>query len=136
MQEIGVGIVGIGTVGAGVVQILSVNAGEIERRLGARLRLVRIADKDIESDRGVTIDRSLLTADVAEVLDNPDVQIVVELIGGYEPAKTFILRAVANGKHVVTANKALLAVHGDEVFEAACLIPPFTSLDRSAVEMP
>lgn len=119
MKDIGVGIIGIGTVGAGVVQVLQENAGEIQRRLGARLRLVRVADKDIESDRGVPIDRALLTTDVAEVLENPEIQIVAELIGGYEPARGFLLRAIANGKHVVTANKALLAVHGDEIFAAA-----------------
>jgi homoserine dehydrogenase len=119
MKDIGVGIIGIGTVGAGVVQVLQENAGEIERRLGARLKLVRVADKDIESDRGVPIDRGLLTTDVAEVLENPEIQIVAELIGGYEPARGFLLRAIAQGKHVVTANKALLAVHGDEIFAAA-----------------
>ncbi|MBE0617324.1 MAG: homoserine dehydrogenase, partial [Proteobacteria bacterium] len=119
MKEIGVGIIGIGTVGAGVVQVLRENAGEIERRLGARLRLVRVADKDIDTDRGVPMERSVLTTDVADVLENPEIQIVVELIGGYEPAKGFLLRAIANGKHVVTANKALLAVHGDEIFGAA-----------------
>jgi len=119
MKEIGVGIIGIGTVGAGVVQVLRENAGEIERRLGSRLRLVRVADKDIETDRGVPMDRSVLTTDVADVVENPEIQIVVELIGGYEPAKGFLLRAIANGKHVVTANKALLAVHGDEIFAAA-----------------
>jgi homoserine dehydrogenase len=119
MREVGVGIVGIGTVGGGVVQVLQENGDEIERRLGFRVRLVAVADKDIETDRGVPIDRSLLTTDVGRVLDAPDVDIVVELIGGYEPAKTFLLRAIANGKHVVTANKALLAVHGDEVFSAA-----------------
>jgi homoserine dehydrogenase len=119
MKNIGVGLIGIGTVGAGVVQILTENADEIERRLGARIRLVKVADKDIESDRGVPIDRELLTTDVGQVLDNPEIPIVVELIGGYEPAKSFLLRAIANGKHVVTANKALLAVHGEEIFGAA-----------------
>jgi len=119
MREIGVGIIGIGTVGAGVVQVLQENGPEIERRLGARLRLVRVADKDIETDRGVALDRSLLTTDVADVVENPDIHIVAELVGGYEPAKTFLLRAIENGKHVVTANKALLAVHGEEIFAAA-----------------
>jgi homoserine dehydrogenase len=119
MREIGIGLVGIGTVGAGVVQALTENAEEIERRLGATLRLVKIADKDIHTDRGVRVDPALLTTDVSEVLENPEVDIVVELIGGYEPAKSFLLRAVAAGKHVVTANKALLAVHGDELMRAA-----------------
>ncbi|NTU60000.1 MAG: homoserine dehydrogenase [Deltaproteobacteria bacterium] len=119
MREIGVGLIGIGTVGAGVVQVLQENGDEIARRLGARLKIVKIADKDIESDRGVPIDKALLTTDVAQVLENPEVEIVVELVGGYEPAKTFLLRAIAAGKHVVTANKALLAVHGDELIAAA-----------------
>jgi len=119
MKEIGVGIIGMGTVGAGVVQVLQENGPEIERRLGFRLRLVKVADKDIETDRGVTVDRALLTTEVADVLENPEIQVVVELVGGYEPAKTFLLRAIECGKHVVTANKALLAVHGDEIFAAA-----------------
>ena len=116
MKEIGVGIIGMGTVGAGVVQILLENEAEIIRRLGARLKLVAIADQDVESDRGVAVDRDLLTTDVARVVENPAVSVVVETIGGYEPAKSFLLRAVDAGKHVVTANKALLAIHGDEIF--------------------
>ena len=116
MKEIGVGIIGMGTVGAGVVQILLENEAMITRRLGARLKLVAIADQDVESDRGVAVDRDLLTTDVAQVVENPAVAVVVETIGGYEPAKSFLLRAVDAGKHVVTANKALLAVHGDEIF--------------------
>lgn len=119
MREIGVGVLGMGTVGTGVIQALQENGDEISQRLGARLRLVKVADKDIETDRGVAIDRSLLTTDVASVLEDPEIQIVAELVGGYEPAKTFLLRAIEQGKHVVTANKALLAVHGDEIFAAA-----------------
>ncbi len=119
MREIGVGIIGFGTVGAGVVQVLKENGDEIARRLGARLRLVKVADKDLESDRGVPLEAGLLTAEVGEVVENPAVDIVVELVGGYEPARTFLARAIAAGKHVVTANKALLAVHGDELFAAA-----------------
>lgn len=116
MREIGVGVIGMGTVGAGVVQILLENEAEICRRLGARLKLVAIADKDIDSDRGITVDPALLTTDISRVVENPEVSIVVETIGGYEPAKSFLLRAVEQGKHVVTANKALLAVHGEEIF--------------------
>jgi len=119
MRDIGVGLLGFGTVGAGVVDLLQENKEVIGRRLGANLKLVAIADKDTETDRGVSIDKSLLTTNVDDVLDNPDIDVVVELIGGYEPAKTFILRALKNEKRVVTANKALLAVHGDEVFAAA-----------------
>ncbi len=119
MNEIGVGVIGMGTVGAGVVQILLENADEIARRLGFGLRLVKVADKDLDSDRGIQVDRSLMTTDAAEVIGHPEVQVIVELIGGYEPAKTFLLEAVRAGKSVVTANKALLAVHGDEIFSEA-----------------
>ncbi|GAB4260381.1 MAG: homoserine dehydrogenase [Deferrisomatales bacterium] len=119
MREIGVAVIGMGTVGGGVIQVLQDNGDEIARRLGARLRLVQVADKDIDTDRGVAVDRSLLTTDARAAIDHPDVHIVVETIGGYEPAKTFLLQAMEKGKHVVTANKALLAVHGDEIFAAA-----------------
>ncbi len=119
MEEIGVGLIGMGTVGTGVVQVLLENADEIERRLGARLRLVKVADRDWTTDRGVRVDPSLVTTDADEVIAHPEVHIVVELIGGYEPARTFLLRAIERGKHVVTANKALLAVHGEEIFRAA-----------------
>lgn len=119
MKEIGVGIIGFGTIGAGVVEVLQENGDEIKRRLGAGLKLVKVADLDIETDRGVEIGGDLLTTDVSQVLENPEVDVVVELVGGYEPAKTFVLKAMANGKSVVTANKALLAVHGDEVLARA-----------------
>ncbi|GAB6062912.1 homoserine dehydrogenase [Deferrisoma palaeochoriense] len=119
MNEMGVGLIGMGTVGAGVVQVLQENADEIARRLGFGLRLVKVADKDITTDRGVTVDPGVLTTDAREVIGNPEIQIVIELIGGYEPAKTFLLEAIAAGQSVVTANKALLAVHGDEIFAAA-----------------
>ncbi len=119
MREIGVGIIGFGTIGAGVAQVLLENEDVISRRLGAKLRLVKIADLDIETDRGIEIDKALLSTDVGDVLDNPAVELVVELVGGYEPAKTFVLKALKNGKHVVTANKALMAVHGDEILAVA-----------------
>lgn len=119
MREIGVGILGFGTIGAGVVQVLLENGDEISRRLGAKLTLKAIADLDITTDRGVVVPEGLLTTDAGRVLDNPEVDVVVELIGGYNPAKAFVLRALKNGKRVVTANKALLAVHGDEIFAAA-----------------
>ncbi len=119
MEEIGVGLIGMGTVGTGVVQVLLENAEEIERRLGARLRLVKVADKDLDTDRGIRLPPEILTTEADEVIGHPEVRIVVELIGGYEPARTFLLRAIERGKHVVTANKALLAVHGEEIFRAA-----------------
>jgi homoserine dehydrogenase len=119
MKDIKAGLIGFGTVGAGVVKLLSENAPLIEQKLGARLSLKKVADLDITTDRGVVVPPGLLTTNVSEVLDDPEIAIVIELIGGYEPAKTFVLRAIAAGKHVVTANKALLAVHGDEIFAAA-----------------
>jgi homoserine dehydrogenase len=119
MKEIIVGLIGFGTVGAGVVRLLQQNMAQLEKRLGARIILKKIADLDIVSSRGVSVNRSLLTRDANEVLDDPEVSIVIELIGGFEPAKSFILKAIKNKKHVVTANKALLANYGDEIFASA-----------------
>ena len=117
MKEIRVGLIGFGPIGAGVAKILKNNQEVIEKRLGASVSLVKIADLDIKTDRGIDIEEGVLTTSVEEVIDNPDIDIVVELIGGYEPARTFLLDAINNKKHVVTANKALLAKHGDELFE-------------------
>jgi homoserine dehydrogenase len=119
MRDIKVGLIGLGTVGAGVVKVLQKNSRLIEKRLGSRIVLKRIADIDLESDRGVKIRPGTLTKRVEDVIHDPDIDIVMELIGGIEPARTFILKALQNGKHVVTANKALLALHGDEIFRAA-----------------
>ncbi len=119
MKSVKVGLIGFGTIGCGMVKILQDNQSQIQSRLGAVLELVKIADLDITTDRGVKVDAGMLTTDAKEVLDHPDIDIVVELIGGYEPARSFILQAIENKKHVVTANKALLAKHGDEVFAAA-----------------
>lgn len=130
MKDIKVGLIGFGTVGAGVVKLLSENAALIEKKLGARLSLKKVADLDITTDRGVTVTPGLLTTNVTEVFDDPEIAIVIELIGGYEPARTFVLRAVNAGKHVVTANKALLAVHGEEIFAAAAANGSKSSLSR------
>lgn len=119
MREIGVGLLGFGTVGAGVVRGLQDNGDLIAHRLGLRLVLRKVADLDIESDRGVNIDPSLLTTDAESVINDPSVDVVVELIGGVKIAKDLILKALELGKPVVTANKALLAEYGDEVFAAA-----------------
>jgi homoserine dehydrogenase len=119
MQEIKVGLIGFGTVGTGVAKILQKNAKLIEERVGARIVLKRIADIDTERDRGVILRPGTLTRDAQEVIVDPEIDIVMELMGGVEPAKTFILRAIENRKHVVTANKALIALHGDEIFKAA-----------------
>ena len=102
-----------------MVKILLENREVIESRLGASLTLKWIAARDLEKDRGVAVDASLLTTDAEMVIDDPEIDIVVELIGGYEPSKRFILKAIENGKQIVTANKALLAAHGDEIFSAA-----------------
>ncbi len=118
MKTIQIGLIGFGTIGAGVVKILADSADLIEQRLGVGVRVAKIADLDIETDRGVKLEKGCLTKDVNEVLDHPDISVVVELIGGYEPARTFLLKAIANGKHAVTANKALLAKHGDEIYAA------------------
>lgn len=119
MKEISIGLIGFGTVGTGVVKILQENRDILEARVGVPIRLKRIADLDVNTDRGVNVDRSILTTDAWELVRDPEISIVVELIGGHEPAKSLILEAFRNGKHVVTANKALLAEHGPEVFAAA-----------------
>lgn len=117
--EIGVGLIGFGTVGTGVARVLIENAELIRRRVGVPIKLVRIADLDITRDRGVAIPSGVLTPDIQQVLTDPHVDIVIELMGGYDVAKRVMLDAVQRGKHVVTANKALLAVHGEEIFAAA-----------------
>ena len=119
MKDIHVGLIGFGTVGTGVVKLLTGNGELISEKLGARLVLKKIADLDTATDRGVVLAPGVLTANVNEILDDPGIDIVIELIGGYEPARTFVLRAIAAGKHVVTANKALLALHGDEIYSRA-----------------
>jgi homoserine dehydrogenase len=118
-RSVGIGLIGFGTIGKGVVKVLSRNAGVIRERLGFPLRLVRIADIDTTTDRGVDLTGIRLDADAAALIADPEVEIVIELVGGYDLAKRFILAAIAAGKHVVTANKALLAVHGKEIFAAA-----------------
>jgi homoserine dehydrogenase len=119
MKSVKVGLIGFGTIGCGVVKILQDNQKIIQDRLGASVEVIKIADLDITTDRGVKVAPGILTTDANEVLSNPDIDIVVELIGGDEPARSFILKAIKNKKHVVTANKALLAKHGEEVFSAA-----------------
>lgn len=119
MKTVKVGLLGFGTVGCGVVKAFQKNGELLARRLGMPLELVRIADLDITTPRPVQVEQALLVTEATAILDDPDIDVVIELIGGYEPARTFVLRAIANGKHVVTANKALLALHGEEIFKAA-----------------
>jgi homoserine dehydrogenase len=118
-RSVGVGLIGLGTIGTGVVKVLRQNAPVIEQRLGFPLRLVRIADLDLQSDRGVDLEGIRFDSDSEGLIADPAVEIVVELIGGYDTARRLILRSIDAGKHVVTANKALLALHGAEIFEAA-----------------
>ena len=118
-NSINVGIIGFGTVGTGTARILLENADIIKRRLGAPVVLKKISDLDVKRDRGIPLEGVQLTTSAGEVLSDPDIDIVVELIGGYKPAREFILEAIKRKKHVVTANKALLAVHGEEIYAAA-----------------
>ncbi len=118
-KSIRVGILGLGTVGTGVVRILEGNASLIERRIGSPLEVKRVAVQDLGKERGLTLPDGVLTADPFEVVRDPDVDIVVELIGGEELARELALAALAGGKHLVTANKALLAEHGEEIRRAA-----------------
>ena len=118
-ETVGVGLLGFGAIGTGVAKVLQQNASIIEERLGFPLRLVRIADIDLETDRGVSLDGIRFDDDAEGLITDPEVGIVIELIGGYDIALRFTLRAIEAGKHVVTANKALLALHGAEIFSAA-----------------
>jgi homoserine dehydrogenase len=119
MKPIRVGLLGIGTVGGGTFSVLSRNQEEITRRAGRGIEIAIIADKDVEKARGIAAGRAKVTGDANEVVTDPGIDIVIELIGGCTIAKELVLKAIANGKHVVTANKALLATHGNEIFAAA-----------------
>jgi homoserine dehydrogenase len=119
MKSISVGLIGFGTIGTGVIRLLRQNADLLDRRVGVHLDLKKVADIDIKTPRAVDVPVSMLTTDASEILDDPEIDIVIELVGGYEPARSFILRALGSKKHVVTANKALLAVHGNEIFREA-----------------
>ena len=119
MKPIQVGLLGIGTVGSGTFEVLARNQEEITRRAGRGIVITMVADKDLERARRIVGKAATVTADANEVVNNPDIDIVIELIGGTTIAHQLILKANANGKHVVTANKALLATHGNEIFAAA-----------------
>jgi homoserine dehydrogenase len=119
MKQLSVGLLGIGTVGGGTYAVLTRNQSEISRRLGFDVKVVQVADRNLEHAKAVTGGNVALTDDAFAVVSNPDIDVVVELIGGYSIAKELVLKAIENGKHVVTANKALLAMHGNEIFKAA-----------------
>ncbi|PUA99527.1 homoserine dehydrogenase [Acidovorax sp. 107] len=119
MKPIQVGLLGIGTVGSGVFNVLQRNQDEISRRAGRGIEITMVADLDVERAKAVVGDGVQVVNDARAVIANPDIDIVIELIGGYGIARALVLEAIAAGKHVVTANKALLAVHGTEIFAAA-----------------
>jgi homoserine dehydrogenase len=120
MKEVRLGLLGLGTVGAGVVKLLDIQRATLEERAGCRLALGAVADLDVTRPReGLDLARLPMTTDAGRVIDDPAINVVIELVGGLEPARSFILKALAAGKHVVTANKALLAHHGAELYDEA-----------------
>jgi len=119
LKPVKIGILGLGTVGCGTVTVLHRNAVEITRRAGRDIKIVQASARDVSRPRNCSTEGIALTANPKEVVQNPEIDVVVELIGGYELARELVLEAIGNGKHVVTANKALIAVHGNEIFEAA-----------------
>ena len=119
MKTVNIGLLGLGTVGGGTLNVLVRNADEISRRTGMNIRVLCAAAKSYDPAGLDGLDSVTIHDDAGKVLADPDVHIVVELIGGYSPAREFVLEAIANGKHVVTANKALIAMHGEEIFAAA-----------------
>ena len=120
MQPVKVGLLGLGTIGGGTVSVLTRNADEIARRAGRGIQITLAAAKEYNADAIIGLNQiENITDDPFLVVDDPDVEIIIELIGGYSPAKELVLKAIENGKHVITANKALIAIHGNEIFKAA-----------------
>jgi homoserine dehydrogenase len=119
VQSVKIGILGLGTVGSGTVNVLTRNSREISRRAGRDIEIYRAADRDLDQPKSCDTSNINLTEDAFEVINDPDIQIVVELIGGTGIAKDLVIKAIESGKHVVTANKALIAMHGNELFELA-----------------
>ncbi len=118
-KQLRVGLLGIGTVGGGTYNVLTRNAAEITRRTGVAINVLQVADRNIDHAKQITGGNTLLSTDAFAIVNNPEIDVVVELIGGYTLSKELVLKAIANGKHVVTANKALIALHGNEIFAAA-----------------
>lgn len=119
MKKVSIGLIGFGTVGSGVVKVLTEKKEFLEKKTGLMFNLKYVADIDLVRERSVKIDRSILTSDVNKVLSDPEINIVIELIGGLHPAFEYVTEAIRNRKHVVTANKQLLATHGKEIFDLA-----------------
>ncbi|OJY24033.1 homoserine dehydrogenase [Pandoraea sp. XJJ-1] len=119
MKPIKVGLLGLGTVGYGAFQVLARNQEEIQRRAGRGIEITKVAVRNVERARGLVGSAAVVTGDPFDVVNDPDIDVVVETIGGYDLTKELVLKAIENGKHVVTANKALLALYGNEIFAAA-----------------
>jgi homoserine dehydrogenase len=118
-KTVNIGLIGFGTIGSGVVATLNQNIQLLESKVNKKVNLKRIVDLDITTDRGVEVKPGVLSTNVDDILEDDEIDIVIELVGGYQPALSFILRAMENGKHVVTANKALLAKHWQEITDSA-----------------
>ncbi|MEW8548991.1 MAG: homoserine dehydrogenase [Candidatus Thiodiazotropha endolucinida] len=119
MNPVKVGLLGLGTVGGGTLNVLTRNADEIARRAGRGIQITHAAAKQYDPSQLIGLESVEVTDDAFSVVENPELEIIIELIGGYTPARELVLKAIENGKHVVTANKALIAMHGNEIFEAA-----------------
>lgn len=119
MQSVKIGILGLGTVGSGTVNVLTRNAEEISRRAGRGIEIARVADRSFDKPKNCNTDNLALTTDAHDIVCDPSIQVVVELIGGTDIARDLVFEAIANGKHVVTANKALIAMYGNEIFAKA-----------------
>lgn len=118
-MRVNLGLIGFGTVGGGVVKLLRESHDLIEKKTGINLYLKKIVDKDISSDRRIEVDSKILTTDVETIFSDPEISIVIELIGGEEPAKSYIIKALTRKKHVITANKILMAKYGEEISKIA-----------------
>lgn len=120
-DSIGIGLLGLGTVGTGVYKLLQENATQISQRIGKNLEIIKVLERDPEKVISLGISPDAMAKNIEEIIDDPQIQIIIELLGGIEPARTYILDALRSGKHVVTANKDVVASHGKELFEAAAV---------------
>ena len=119
MKTIKIGLLGMGNIGTGTYKTLEMNRAEVESTLGTKVEIVKILEKDVDRDRGIEVDKSKFTQDPDVIFNDPEIDIVIELLGGIEPASSFMLKAMENGKHVVTANKAAVAANYHKLMETA-----------------
>lgn len=130
MKEIQVGLLGLGTVGSGVVRIITDHQERLIHQVGCPVKVTKVLVQNIEKEREVEVPSTLLTQDANEILDNPNIDVVIEVMGGIDDAKSYILQALKSGKHVVTANKDLMALHGAELLATAKIIRLIYSMRR------